>query len=174
MDFVSFVAHDKVLRVVALLLAASGGLTFGSSVREVQDALFPPEVSTDSSFAAQIGALNEMEANARELIGFTEDQRARLREAEALVAELRREQETLEPVVSANREAVDALFAAQEARAASRVRSERWIGFTLGVLASLVASVIVLAIQYFWRRRKQPPPAQSLAVEPTAAGRPKA
>jgi hypothetical protein len=66
---------------------------------------------------------------------------------------LKKEHEQLKPVVDADRKTIDALFSAQEARNQAAQNVERWIGFTLGVISSLVASFFWAVIAHARRRR---------------------
>ena len=86
---------------------------------------------------------NIMPASAKQAMGI-----------EVTEEELKDEQSKLQPLVSADKEVVEALFSAQEARAKESAKVERWIGFVLGVAASIVASIFLMIIQYFLRARR--------------------
>lgn len=151
----SSAVFNRVASLVATVAAAGLSLVLGYS------SLFDSERGGAATFEEQIESLNQMEESAVELIGFVESQRGRLEEAERVVAELREEQETLEPLVSANRQAVEAMFVVQERRQEARVWLERWIGFLFGVAASLVASLLITAgrqLRARWNTGQSPAP----------------
>lgn len=104
------------------------------------------------SYEIQITELNKMESSLHVLTDFVQDQKQKLKESEELVAALKTEQARLQPVVEADRRAIQAVFDLQEERNRASVRRERWIGFGLGVLASFVASFIFAVIVQMWKR----------------------
>jgi sensor c-di-GMP phosphodiesterase-like protein len=113
-----------------------------------------PAADHERPFAEQIRQLDATEQSLRQLSGFIQSQRQQLTQDKETLARLQNERKSLEPVVAAQREAVDAIFRAQEARSAARAGRERWIGFGLGVLSSLLASAVVAVLRYLYLRRK--------------------
>lgn len=109
---------------------------------------------SSSTYQAQVSQLSETERNIRQLLSFIESQKISLRETEDNISKLKSEQETLQPLVSSNREIVDALFRAQEERTKSGIWTERLIGFGFGIVASLIASFIWFVGQYLIRGRQ--------------------
>jgi hypothetical protein len=105
------------------------------------------------SYVTQAQLLDETRINLRALLRFIEDEQRNLKSSEQALLALRREHDQLKPLIDSDRKTIDALFAAQEARNQSAQVTERWIGFGLGVISSLVASLI-WAIFSFVRRRK--------------------
>lgn len=93
-------------------------------------------------YQGQIQQLDEMEHNVTQLLEFVTNQKKTLQETEDAIANLKVEKEKLQPLVETDRAVVEALFRAQEERANSNIWRERWIGFGLGVVASLIASFI--------------------------------
>lgn len=83
-----------------------------------------------------------------ELAVFLKQERQKVMESEAIVRRLQDEQTHLEPIVGSQRATVDALFAELAKRLASRSRNERLFGFISGVIASLVAAML---LEYFRR-----------------------
>ena len=61
---------------------------------------------------------------------------------ESTLNKLQDEKQQLEPIVLSNRETVEAILAAHAARQRSNAWKERVIGFSLGALASMLASII--------------------------------
>lgn len=94
------------------------------------------------SYQNQITHLAEMETNIYDLLEFIEHQKTSLQEYQDLIVSLRSEKKKLEPIVKANRKIVNAIFEAQENRNKKDISMQRWIGFILGVFASLIASII--------------------------------
>jgi hypothetical protein len=70
--------------------------------------------------------------------------KVKLKESEDMVTSLKNERERLEPVIVADRKAIQAVFDLQDERNRANIWRERWIGFGFGVLASVVASIIYL------------------------------
>jgi len=108
-------------------------------------------LSENPDFKAQIRQLDQTETNLKQLLGFIEFQKGQMLNNEQSLASLREEKQKLEPLVSANKQTVEALFSAQETRAKANASKERWIGFCLGIVASIVASIFILIAQYFIR-----------------------
>lgn len=113
------------------------------------------ELSKNLDFRAQIQHLNQTESNIRQLLEFVEFQKTQLTNNEQSISLLKEEQQKLKPLVSANKQVVEAIFATQEAKARESAIMERWIGFGLGVVASIVASVILFIVQYFIRAARK-------------------
>lgn len=106
------------------------------------------------NYQAQIKQLEQTEVGIRQLLSFIEIQKGNIREAEDAVASLKKEKESLKPLVESDRAVVDAIFRAQEERNQKNVWRERWIGFAFGVAASLVASFIWFVI-HMWSTEKK-------------------
>ncbi|MCI5138800.1 MAG: hypothetical protein D3922_10380 [Candidatus Electrothrix sp. AR1] len=94
----------------------------------------------------QIQQLNEVESTIKKLLFFVEAQRRKVRETEETLSILESEKNKLQPVVEANRATIEAVFRLQEERNAANVLRERLIGFFLGVISSLLASLVWLVI----------------------------
>lgn len=109
------------------------------------------KLTEDLSFSNQIQQLNETENNVKTLLAFIQQQRSQMIDTQASLSELKEEQSKLKPLVSADKEVVEALFSAQYKRAKESAKTEKWIGFGLGVVASMVASIFLMIIKYFLR-----------------------
>lgn len=108
-------------------------------------------------FADQMSALDQTQRSLDQLSKFVEAQRESIGASQKALERLRGEQKRLEPLVQADRNVVDALLSQQAVKAAAVADHERWVGFGFGVIASLVASILVqLATMGFkaFRRRK--------------------
>ena len=106
------------------------------------------------TYKIQMDQLDETESNLRELLLFINNQRGKLKQTEDVIESLESERERLEPLVSADRQLVDAIFEVQEERSRSSAARERWIGFGLGVVASLFASLLWYIIFKLVEKRK--------------------
>lgn len=95
------------------------------------------------TYVQHIERLNETERNVRQLLDFVELQKTSLRENQDVLAALKAEHDKLKPIVDADKNVVSAVLQAQEEKNRSNIWTERWIGFGFGVVASIIASVIV-------------------------------
>ena len=109
-------------------------------------------------YAKQARTLDETRANIQSLLEFVDGERKQLQISQQSLQSLKSEHDKLKPLLDTDRKAIDALFAAQEARNQGALSTERWIGFALGVVSSLVAS-LVWAIGAYALRRKESAPA---------------
>jgi sensor c-di-GMP phosphodiesterase-like protein len=69
-------------------------------------------------------------------------QKEQLKQSQQTVESLKKEQAELKPVVEADRKIVESILSLQAQRAKANVWQERLIGFGLGVVGSLFASLI--------------------------------
>lgn len=90
----------------------------------------------------QISLLKETERNLVSIDAFIGKKQAEIIATQELLQGLEHRRAEIEPLVRANQEVVDAIFAYQQQELAKSAWKERGIGFALGILASLVASVI--------------------------------
>ena len=88
---------------------------------------------------AQIGSIGE----------FLHEEQRRVAEARETIEGLRKEQSGLQPVVESNRRTVEAILAAHVSNIRRAAWKERIIGFSLGILASFIASFL-----YEWVKRQ--------------------
>ncbi len=93
-------------------------------------------------YEEQIVQLESTEENIQQLLLFIDHQKSSLRNTQDTIVALKLEQEKLKPLVESDQRIVDALFKAQEERSNSNIWRERWVGFGMGILASLIASFI--------------------------------
>jgi DNA repair exonuclease SbcCD ATPase subunit len=96
----------------------------------------------NNNYQAQLKQLSETEKNIQQLLTFVKTQQITLRETEDSIAKLRSEKEKLQPLVELDRAAIETIFRSQEERANASVWRERFIGFAIGIVASLIASFI--------------------------------
>lgn len=107
-----------------------------------------------STYTEQLDRLNHMEGTLQDLKTFVAQERKNLEQSEKLLDDLRFEHETLQPIVSMDRSAVDALFALQNRRAQEAISWERWIGFAMGVVSSIIASLLITGVRLLLRKRR--------------------
>lgn len=106
------------------------------------------------SYSVQAQKLEETKSNLHALLQFVEEERRNLQVSQQTLQSLKKEHEQLKPLVDSDRKTIDALFAAQEARNQTAQVAERWIGFALGVVSSLVASFVWAMFSYVRHRRR--------------------
>lgn len=149
-------AYIKSPKVTGIISFISVILTIGISfyVNDLAALKREAKLTADLSFTHQIQQLNETEDNVKTLLIFIQQQRNQMLDNQNSLKELKEEQSKLKPLVNADKEVVAALFSAQEARAQESAKTERWIGFGLGILASIVASIFLMIFQYFLRMRR--------------------
>lgn len=98
----------------------------------------------------QIEELNKLDDGLKKLTAFIQVQKEQLSEKQAVIKELEVKRSELEPIVKSQAEVVDAIFKVQEQRAQKNKWIDLSIGFCLGILGSLIASVIFKLVE---RRR---------------------
>lgn len=103
----------------------------------------------------QMESLDEVEANVKDLMEFVKLQKEQLRKNEDIIADLKTEEQQLRPVVTANRSVVNAILDAQTRKNRANIWKDRIIAFGLGVLASLIASILFTAIRKVAARRRE-------------------
>jgi hypothetical protein len=99
-----------------------------------------PELA--STVQERIAALDRSAAELRGLSEFIADQKRMLEEHERVLQTLRAEEEELSPAIQANRQTVNAILAAEAKRQQDGVWWSRIEGFGMGVLSSMVASLL--------------------------------
>lgn len=108
----------------------------------------PPE------YDQQINSLEETKKNIQGLLDYINTQEKQLARSKASVEAMKSEEERLKPLVDADRKIVEALFRAQEERNRKAGKRERWIGFSLGILASFIASIVFSLVVLLLNQRK--------------------
>ncbi len=123
------------------LLVSIAAVTVGMSTM-----FFERSTLQNKTYQDQIQSLNETERDLRQLVDFVEGQKEKLAESEAVVVSLKEEESKLRPMVEANRELVDTILEAQQARSRAHIWKDRTISFLFGVIASIVGALILTAI----------------------------
>jgi|TARA_R100000750_G_C2327939_1_gene88983 HNH endonuclease len=150
----AYINSPKVTSAVSFIVGVLGivlALYFNEQATLKREA----KLAEDLSFTNQINQLNETEENVKTLLSFIQQQRNQMVDNQNSLEELKEEKSKLQPLVSADKEIVETLFSAQEARAKASAKTERWIGFGLGIVASIVASIFIMIIQYFVKARRR-------------------
>ena len=120
------------------LLFVSGIVSIVMASYVLQDQ--PPQGSSVNEYSEVIGSIGSLGKQLEQLGSFLERERLRVAATEETVRKLSEEKAKLEPLVSTQRETVDAILAAHADRTVRTAWKERLIGFSLGVAASLIAS----------------------------------
>lgn len=113
--------------------------------------------SRPTEYRSQIESLDKTKASIQSLLTFIDVQKKQVQTSQQAVEALKNEETLLHPLVTADRQVIDAMFAVQEGRNQASQARERWIGFGLGVTASLMASILYAVTSNIVRRRRQEP-----------------
>ena len=105
-----------------------------------------------ATFSQQLKVLDQTQASLQNLSQFVARQRSELEAGQRTVEQLQQQRKSLEPLVTADQRVVNALLRVQEERAQKAAAHERLIGFGLGVLASIVASILFAAAGMFLKQ----------------------
>jgi uncharacterized protein YoxC len=98
-------------------------------------------------YETQLTNLKQVEGNLKDLLSYVEGQKTRLQKSEDLLNSLKTEKEKLEPLVKAGRDVIRAVFDFQEQMREKGKWTGNVVSFVLGVLSSLTAMLIVMAIK---------------------------
>lgn len=99
------------------------------------------------TYDKQLEVLSQVLSSINNLKSFVNIQKNELQEQQAILERVKKEKEKLSLVVKADRQVVEALFRIQAERNRTSVWTERLIGFLLGVIGSLVATVVFSAFR---------------------------
>ena len=90
----------------------------------------------------QMQELDKLDEGLKKLSAFIAVQKSQLSEKQAVIKQLEEKRSMLEPIVNTQSEIVDALFKVYEQRAQKNKWFDLGLGFVLGIIGSLIASVI--------------------------------
>lgn len=152
-----FYRQSPLATVVCTLLALAIGGTAIFLIQRNAAAQREMKRLESQSYVTQAQLLDETRVNLRALLNFIEEERRNLKASEQALLALKYEHDQLKPLIESDRKTIDAIFAAQEARNQVAQIAERWIGFGLGVVSSLVASLIWAIFSYARRRSSNAP-----------------
>ncbi|MCI5121704.1 MAG: hypothetical protein D3908_11040 [Candidatus Electrothrix sp. AUS4] len=108
----------------------------------------------EKSYAQQMQELEYMGKSISDLNNFIKLQKKKLKNSENILKSLKKEHDTLKPIVDTEREVIEKIFAVQSQKAMDRIWKERVVSFFLGILASLFASFIYGLFQRFYKNNK--------------------
>ncbi|MBW2664450.1 MAG: hypothetical protein JRD93_21355 [Deltaproteobacteria bacterium] len=109
----------------------------------------------DETYNEQIQALNDVEKSLNNLVDFVGRQKHKLRESEDILNALKKEHDTLKPVIETEREIIQKIFAIQSKRYMDNIWKERVVSFFVGVLASVIASFLYGLFQRFYKENEK-------------------
>jgi sensor c-di-GMP phosphodiesterase-like protein len=124
-------------------------------VYETSNNLSSNKTQVNLDFKSQIAQLDDTEESLKTLLKFVNKQRETTTLNEQRIQQLELEKLELEPLVNADKATVEALFQAQEQRALANSTKERWFGFGLGIIASIIASIVMVVGKYFIMTRRK-------------------
>ena len=113
------------------------------------------ELSKNLDFKTKIQELSDTEKNLKTLLEFVSTQKNKITAYESSINQLEKQKQNLEPLVNADKKTVEALFKSQEQRAKNNASQERWVGFGLGILASIIASFVMVIGKFFLVSRRE-------------------
>jgi hypothetical protein len=124
---------------VLSLIIAIAGLFFSITTL---DKVSKEKLDKRQSYAEQLNLLESTEKNLNDLSDFITAKKSEIETTKILIKGLEEKKSKLEPIVNANQKIVDAIFLQQKRELEEGVWTERGISFGLGILASLLASLI--------------------------------
>jgi cell shape-determining protein MreC len=104
-------------------------------------------------YEKQLEILDQVQQSIDNLKNFVNKQREQLKSQQDVLETLKSEKKKLEPIVKADRDVVESLFRIQAERNKSNIWVDRLVGFLLGIVGSLLASMIWTTVR---RRRSNP------------------
>lgn len=102
------------------------------------------------SLQMQEKVLSDAKQSLESLSSYLDAQSKSLKQTEAAVAALKQREQELTPLVKAQQDMVDKLFVEQERRNIQALERERWIGAAIGILTSLLSTLIIYLTRNFW------------------------
>ncbi|MDL1968797.1 MAG: hypothetical protein LWW97_09700 [Deltaproteobacteria bacterium] len=102
---------------------------------------------TLESYSTQLESLENVEQSLVKLNEFVASQKQKLTESQNVINKLKDEHEKLKPIVEADRKVIDTVFALQEGRVKNKMWQDRAVSFFLGILASMIASLVFTLIR---------------------------
>lgn len=105
------------------------------------------------SYTKQFELLRTTEKNLNDLAEFISSKKGEIEATKSLIQDLETKKSELEPIVNANQQVVDAIFLQQRRDIERTIWVERGISFGLGILASLIATIIWHFVGRFKREK---------------------
>ena len=129
------------------------GIIISITANITADKLIPDD--KPESYTTQIESLEMIQDSLVKLNEFIIAQKNKLNESQSVINELKDEHEKLKPIVEADRKIIDTVFALQEEREKNRIWLDRAVSFFLGILASMIASLVFTIIRNAISRNKE-------------------
>lgn len=98
--------------------------------------------------------LDQVELTMKQLQSFIDNQRKELTETNEVLLQLKSKKNELQSIVNAEEATVEAIFRLQEKRAAANIWYERFVGFLIGVISSIIASIILDGVSIKMAKRR--------------------
>lgn len=100
------------------------------------------KINITQNYTDQYSILKDTERNLNNLADFISTKKGEIETTQKLIESLEQKKSELEPIVNAHQEVIDAIFLQQKRELEKSIWFERGVSFSLGVLASLIASLI--------------------------------
>ena len=149
----SYLKSPMITLFISLLLTGAASFGFYQLSIYLESTSKTEQISVD--FSGQLEQLDTTEESLKTLLKFVQSQKEITSLNEQRIQQLENEKARLEPLVKADKETVAALFGEQEVRASENASQERWLGFGLGIIASIIASFVMAIGNYFVRSRRK-------------------
>ncbi|WP_321448435.1 hypothetical protein [uncultured Cohaesibacter sp.] len=101
----------------------------------------------------QIKKIEQTKTSLKGLIVYLESQQDKIAEGEALIKSLKAQEDAIKPILGVNEKTVAAILDAQANRNKENIWKERFIGFGSGVVASIVAALIIMVVTPLFSKR---------------------
>ena len=115
----------------------------------------------DETYAKQIASLDSAKTALQSLTSYIDQQKRQLELSRSALESLKNEESKIRPLVEADQLVIDAIFAAQAERNQALQSRQKWVGIVVGVIGSLIASVISTGIALVVKRRRAKQTSQS-------------
>jgi hypothetical protein len=139
--FRAFIKNKWLTSVITIVLFVS--LTITITYFENKEAAKIEQAKKESlELGNRINDLEKMEESLKSLITFIDNQKNAIIQTKQSIQELQKQKVELEPIILSQKETVEAIFREQDKRNFEYRLIERFIGFGLGVIASIIASIL--------------------------------
>lgn len=149
----SYIKSPVITGLASVVIGVLASVIFTAIAQKTNFSNNETKVSLD--FKSQIEQLDATEDSLKSLLEFVNNQRETTTLNEQKIKQLESDKLELEPLVNADKATVEALFKVQEQRALASASKERWLGFGLGILASIIASFVMIIGNYFLKTRRK-------------------
>ncbi|MBQ4857356.1 HNH endonuclease signature motif containing protein [Pseudoalteromonas sp. MMG007] len=150
----AYIKSPKLTSILSVILTVVGMIFAVYSNQKIE---FQREesIAKNLNFKTQIEQLDKTEDSLKQLLTFIEIQKNQVAENQRSLEILVEEQTKLEPLVNADKKVVEALLSVQQLKAKELATNEKVFGFISGVIASILASIVIIIVQYFFRVRRE-------------------